>query len=135
MVLTENYKRTKKIQSWRDRGLIMDTREDYLTIYYHWLCSTNCEKCDKEYTEKNFKCMDHNHNTGEYRNILCFKCNRNIHDNLHKFNKSNVANVSYFKRRNTWRYTKYIDKKQHYKSFKTKEEAIAYKIEFESGGV
>ena len=128
----------KKIYIWSYRGLLMDTYEDYLTIYYHWLCSTNCEKCNKEFTKGNTKyrkCMDHNHNTGEYRNILCNSCNTKIHDNLNKLNISNVANVCYDKRRDCWRYTKYIDKKQHQKSFKTKEEAIAYKKEFESGGV
>ena len=135
MGVIENDKRAKKIYAWRDRGLIMDTYEDYLTIYYHWLCSTNCEKCNKEYTEKNIKSMDHNHTTGEYRNILCHSCNMKIHDELNKLNTSNVANVSFHKKEKCWRYTKYIDKKQHSKRFNTKEEAIAYKKEFESGGV
>jgi len=75
--------------------------------------------------------MDHNHNTGQYRNILCNSCNVNDRED----NTSGVPNISFHKRKNTWRYTKYKNKKQHYKSFKTKAEAIAYKKEFESGEV
>ena len=129
------YKKTKKgrmvnkISIWKHNGLKVDNPEDYLTIYYHWLSSTNCEKCNKEYTEKNFKCMDHNHNTGEYRNILCNNCNLN--DRVD--NKSGTPNVSWDKRRDKWRYAKVFNGKQHSKSFNTKEEAIAYKIQYESG--
>ena len=134
-IKTKTGKMVSKINDWKQSGLIMDNYEDYITIYYHWLASTNCEKCNKEYTEKNIKCMDHNHNTGEYRNILCFKCNLNIHDNLHKFNKSGIANIHWRDDRKKWVYKRTIDGKRIQKRFNIKEEAIAYKIEIESGGV
>ena len=130
---TETGKMFSTISDWKRNGLLMDNPEDYLTIYYHWLCSTNCEKCPKEFdnTKHNDKHMDHNHNTGEYRNILCHSCNVNNRED----NTSGTPNVSYNIKRERWRYRKNINKKLYQKSFKTKEEAIAYKKEFESGGV
>ena len=133
---TENGKMRMRIGNWKktdskNKGLVMDNPEDYLTIYFHWLASTNCEKCNKEYTEKNVKCMDHNHNTGEYRNILCHNCNSN--DKLN--NTSGVPNIYWDKARHKWKYMRNFDGKTIQKRFNTKEEAIAYKIEIESGGV
>ena len=131
---TENGKMRMKIRKWKKLGLIMDNPEDYLTIYYHWLCSTNCEKCNKEFTKGNTKyrkCMDHNHTTGQYRNILCNNCNCN--DNSR--NTSGTPNISWYKRYKKWIYKRNFDGKSYCKYFTLKEEAIAYKIEFESGGV
>jgi len=76
---SEKGKMVNKISEWKSRGLLMDTYYDYLTIYYHWLGSTHCEKCNKEFdnTKHNDKNMDHEHSTGQYRNILCYNCNTN----------------------------------------------------------
>ena len=131
---SENGKMVNKISNWKQQGLICDTPEDYLTIYYHWLCSTNCEKCNIQFTEGNTKyrkCMDHCHSTGQYRNILCNSCNVNNKLN----NTSGTPNITWHSGSNCWTYQRMFDGKRHNKYFKTKEEAIAYKIEFESGGV
>jgi len=131
---TENGKMFNKISDWKRSGLVCDNPEDYLTIYYHWLTSTHCEKCNCEYTEGNTKykkCMDHNHNTGLYRNILCSICN--INDRVD--NTSGVPNISWNKRDKKWTYAKVIDGKTHYRIFKLKEDAIKYKIEFEKQNI
>ena len=129
---SEDGKMRLKIGHWRHLGLVMDTYEDYVTIYYHWLCSTNCEKCNKEYTEKNFKCMYHDHNTGQYRNILCNRCNTN--DRVD--NTSGIPNVSWCKTNKKWVYAKLIiNRKFHKKTFNTKEDAIKYKIEYEKENI
>lgn len=125
---TENGKRINKINKLKQRGLICNEYEDYVTIYYHWLVSTNCEKCNCEFTKSNFKCMDHCHNTGQYRNILCHSCNN--YDNSN--NTSGIPNISYNKTYSTWRYCKKNNYKQHRRNFKTKEEAIEYKKQYES---
>ena len=131
---SENGKRINKIKDWRRQGLICDTYEDYVTIYYHWLCSTNCEKCNKEYTEKNYKCMDHEHlndKYGPYRNILCHKCNVNEKVT----NTSGTPNVYWCNTENKWFYAKEINFKKHSKRFNNKEDAIKYKIEFEKQNI
>ena len=131
---TENGKMVNKISKWKQQGLIMDTYEDYVTIFYHWLASTHCEKCPKEFTKGNTKyrkCMDHCHLTGEYRNILCNSCN--INDN--SSNTSGTPNIRWEYDRNKWAYERKINKKKHIKRFNTKEDAIKYKLEYEKENI
>jgi len=72
--------------------------------------------------------MDHDHTTGAFRNILCQNCNANDKIN----NTSGYPNISYYKSKNRWVYDKQVKKIRHMKHFKTKEEAIKYKLEIES---
>ena len=74
---TPNGKKTKTISDWKSRGLISD---DYEAIYERYSNSTNCENCDCEYSIRGdgvgrWRCMDHDHITGLFRNVLCNTCN------------------------------------------------------------
>ena len=66
----------KKIHDWKKRGLIC---EDYDSLYSHYLIATHCDMCDIEFGETgrlaDGKCMDHDHDTGLFRNFLCRSCN------------------------------------------------------------
>ena len=73
-------KKTHKIAKWKKRGLICD---DYNLIYEKYLNTLNCDNCNCILTIDRFntlttKCMDHDHNTGLFRNILCHCCNIKI---------------------------------------------------------
>jgi len=73
----EKYKKKDTIVNWKRSGLICD---DYDKLYELYLQSTNCEECDCKYSVKGdgvgkFKCMDHCHTIGLFRNFLCNKCN------------------------------------------------------------
>ena len=131
---SENGKMVNKISKWKQQGLVCDTYEDYVTIYYHWLASTHCEKCNCEYTKKNVKDMDHEHLDGKYgpyRNILCHSCNSNDDSK----NTSGTPNIRWEYDRNKWVYSRNINKKQHRKRFDNKEDAIKYKVEFEKENI
>ena len=71
----ENSYRKKKslFNTWKSRGLT----GDYEAIYTRYINTNNCDLCN---IELNKKCMDHNHTTGEFRNIVCPKCNCNKSD-------------------------------------------------------
>ena len=74
---TQKGKRSRKISDWKRRGLFS---KDYNLLYENYLKSTNCEECGVEYGEYGdgtgtWKCMDHNHETGLFRNYLCNSCN------------------------------------------------------------
>jgi len=73
---TDQGKKLNRVKNWRNNGLIC---EDYDKLYEHYLNTWECDNCGIELVEGNYgenhKCMDHNHRTGLFRNILCNKCN------------------------------------------------------------
>ena len=68
---------TSTISNWIKRGLLCRDGETYKDIYYHVMGINNCELCNIEFTKefKNQRCMDHDHDTGYFRKVLCRSCN------------------------------------------------------------
>ena len=74
---TLNCKRIKIISRWKKFGLVST---DYNLLYDNYLKSTNCEECGIEYGKfgdgtATHRCLDHDHETGLFRNYLCHGCN------------------------------------------------------------
>jgi len=70
-------KKSRKIYEWKRRGLLSD---DYDALYEKIYKTTNCEECGilltkGRKTTSTTKCMDHDHTTGLFRNVLCHSCN------------------------------------------------------------
>jgi hypothetical protein len=62
---------------------------DYYDIYDRFYSTTKCEVCNVKLEGKGSqkKCVDHHHLSGEFRNIICCKCNceRNKIDRKYNF--------------------------------------------------
>jgi hypothetical protein len=69
---TPKGKKTNMINSWRFSGLIHD---DYSELYDKYLNTTECDVCKYLFDETNWRCMDHDHTTGMFRQFLCQRCN------------------------------------------------------------
>jgi hypothetical protein len=72
---TPNGKKTNTISHWIGRGLICD---DIDGLYDSYLDAKNCDLCKVEFGSKGIgsrRCMDHDHETGLFRNFLCSTCN------------------------------------------------------------
>ena len=72
--------KSKKISEWRFIGVIETEQYTFDELYETYLYHTNCEECDVELTTGRFitkttKCLDHDHETGKFRDILCHSCN------------------------------------------------------------
>ena len=70
--------KSKLITSWKIKGIISD---DYNLLYANYLAETHCDFCRVKFGKKGdgsgtFKCCDHDHETGLFRNFLCCACNR-----------------------------------------------------------
>jgi len=75
---TPSYKKSYCITNWRKNGVICDNN-DFSSLYDKYLNCKNCEECGVELQTgnavKNKRCLDHDHKTGLFRNIICNSCN------------------------------------------------------------
>lgn len=73
--------KNKMISMWKKRGVVS---EDYSKLYDDYLVITKCELCevDLEGKGRNKKCLDHDHTTGLFRNVLCNNCNWTVRRNI-----------------------------------------------------
>jgi len=60
------------IYGWKKSGLIYDNYDELYDVYINTM---ECQHCQTEFTKKNCRCMDHNHETGLFRKIVCNRCN------------------------------------------------------------
>ena len=76
---TDEGKKNHRIVIWKQQGVIHD---DFDALYDKYINTNECELCKIPITEGRGligkKCLDHNHKTGEFRNILCGNCNINV---------------------------------------------------------
>jgi hypothetical protein len=128
--LKQNHKWITK-GSWKKRGLIV-TDEEFEEIYNKYIVATHCELCDKKFPNTQDRQMDHNHTTGEFRNIVCQRCNFLKVDRNQSNNPSGYIGIhkhysSKCKQGFTWNFQVYVDGKQKtIKSCVDKEKLIKF---------
>lgn len=65
-------KKSSAIRNWKHSGLIND---DYSALYGSYLQAPHCNACKSEFKDSFDRCMDHDHDTGLFRQFLCRACN------------------------------------------------------------
>ena len=68
--------KSRIISLWKFIGVI---HEDFDKLYEYYINTNECNICKGGFTDKNKKCLDHDHTNGLFRQILCNSCN--IRDN------------------------------------------------------
>ena len=53
-------------------GVIHD---DFDALYEHYINTNECDVCHKVFKSTKDRCLDHDHNNGQFRQILCNSCN------------------------------------------------------------
>ena len=75
---TDKGKKKFRIKDWKKIGIISD---DYNLLYDRYLKCQNCEHCNIKLVygrTRDGKTLDHDHTTGQVRNILCRACNNKL---------------------------------------------------------
>ena len=82
-------------RSWKRNGLITDNFEE---IYNKYIYATHCQLCNKQFEKSLDRQMEHCHETGQFRNIVCNKCNHKKEDR--KINSNNTSGYKGINKRN-----------------------------------
>jgi hypothetical protein len=124
---TEAGRKSTTTTNWRQRGLKGDVNK----IYDLWLSTIYCDLCKIELDTDggSRKCMDHCHKTGEFRNIVCNRCNVGQLDRSKRSdNTSGHIGVSWSSWNKKWEYRKACNGKKYVKRCKLKSQVLAYKF-------
>jgi hypothetical protein len=70
-------------RKWETRGMIFVDDEYFEYVYNEYIHTTNCDLCNKEFLKSLDRQLDHEHETGEIRNIVCNRCNQHKKDRKH----------------------------------------------------
>ena len=74
-IKTPNGIKSNNKRKWKSRGLKDSDNDKYEKLYDLYLNTNECDVCKYEFDKSNWKCMDHSHSTGLFRQILCHRCN------------------------------------------------------------
>ena len=107
------YHRSEKMYKWRYIGLVFESEAEFKAIYERLIYATKCELCDKTFTKSRDRQMDHCHDTGKFRNIVCNRCNQRKADiEPRSNNTSGYKGISWNKGHNSWDFKAMVNGKQ-----------------------
>ena len=75
--LCKNHKSNTK-SNWKRRNIEFRDDGHFNYVYYEYIHATNCELCNKLFSNSRDRHLDHCHETGDIRYICCQSCNIHV---------------------------------------------------------
>ena len=74
---SDNWIKSQRVCNWKRSGVI---HENFDVLYDKYINTKKCELCERDLTidkrtTSTTRCLDHDHKTGLFRNIVCNRCN------------------------------------------------------------
>tara|TARA_R110001606_G_scaffold296546_1_gene444337 strand:+ start:81 stop:530 length:450 start_codon:yes stop_codon:yes gene_type:complete len=114
------------IQNWKKSGVKYD---DFDELYYVYIRTLKCSACNKDFKNSFYRCLDHDHETGLFRAIVCRSCNGG--DSYIKY--PDGFDIKIYKQKNKERIYEVRKKYREKNKLKIKEEKLK-KYDCECGG-
>lgn len=74
----DDKRKSRRIADWKRSG-VKAPLDDWEGLYEHYINTNTCDDCNIDLVRGNFtcnkKCLDHCHTTGEFRGVVCMRCN------------------------------------------------------------
>ncbi len=92
----ELHKRHKSFtkSAWKRLGVIHPNVD---ALYNMFIRTTHCNVCNKEFISRNDRHLDHDHETGKFRYILCRSCNLKMDRKVNKNSKLGLKYIGKYK--------------------------------------
>ena len=75
---SDDKRKSRRISDWKRSG-VKAPLDDWEGLYEYYINVEKCEDCNIDLVRGNFtcnkKCLDHCHTTGEFRGVVCMRCN------------------------------------------------------------
>lgn len=129
-----NKRKNDMKSKWKNQLKINFTDEEFEFIWGVYQNIEECMKCSKHFKDRFDKCLDHNHDTGEIRYILCRCCNSNtdVRNNIER-NKLGETNITIEVNQGIfYRFEKKINKHKIVKRFSTNKYTLEEVIEIKN---
>jgi len=117
------YHKSDTISRWKCNNVIY---HDFDELYEVYIKTMNCQHCGKEFPNTKDRHLDHDHETGMFRKIVCNGCNNNDRyiNYPNGYDKKKAKQINYQKHKH-----KHKDKLQKYRD-DHKEKINNYMIEY-----
>lgn len=107
--------KSKSRNKWRKLGMKFSDEDFELYIYPEYIYATHCDICKQPFKNTKERQLDHDHKSGEVRNILCRGCNFKKGDTkLKKTSKSGLKYIRFNKKTNMYIFRINIGKRRQY---------------------
>ena len=124
--LRENHRRDTKY-SWKKLGLVWENEGEFDAIYKRYIYARECELCNKTFTKSRDRHMEHDHDIGKIRNIVCCRCNLRKADRKNSNNTSGYKGIYWVEGNKRWQFIAHIGGKNTYiKGSKDKDKLIEF---------